>query len=92
MQVKQVIEQNLSTQMANPATSARGGTTFPSLGGQEPQTSQQARLQMLWDEHVRDSTPFVRYRRTVALLISWDDEVTDLKTHEEVLDIVQCED
>jgi hypothetical protein len=78
--------------MANPETSPRDGTTFPSLGGQEPQASEQARLQMLWDEHVRDSTPFVRYRRTVALLISWDDEVTDLKTQEEVLGSVQCED
>lgn len=78
--------------MASPEVSPQQlGRPFPNTLAQQPQFSEQSRLQILWDEHVKDSTPFVRYKRTVVLLVSWADEVTDLKTEEEVRYIVICQ-
>lgn len=52
---------------------------------QPPPQSEQTKLQMLWDESMKVTTPYVRYRRTIALLLSWDDEVDGLKTEQEVV-------
>ena len=59
---------------------------------QDIEQSKQARLQMIWDEnmvHVDKTSP---HERTAVILISWDPELDDLKTGEEVAQcyIVRC--
>ncbi|KAI9777218.1 MAG: hypothetical protein M1816_004825 [Peltula sp. TS41687] len=50
----------------------------------QPSQSDQTRLQMLWDEHMKHPTKFVRHDKIVVLLLSWAETDDDLKTAPEV--------
>ena len=62
---------------SNVGSSARGPTESPSQ-------TEQARLQILWEDIMQHQTKFVHHEKVAVLMFSWDDTCDDLETKTEV--------